>query len=411
MKILVINCGSSSLKCQLFDMETKSCLARGLVECIGEEGRSRYTFEAGAGEISGSVKAADHEAALKKLVEELTDADRGAVKRIDEIDAVGHRVVHGGEAFVEATEITEEVLAAIEAQVPLAPLHNPHNLTGIRAARRLLADVPQVAVFDTAFHESIPPYAYLYAVPYEFYEKYRARRYGFHGTSHLFVARRAAEILGKPLSGFSGITCHLGNGCSMAAIRDGRSVDTTMGLTPLEGLIMGTRSGDIDPGLGFFLARQAGIPFEGIESLLNSRSGLLGVSGLSNDVRPLKEAAERGHARAVLALDMFAYRVKKYIGAYMAVLDGCEAIVFTGGIGEKAAFLREKICSDLESLGIRLDVTRNASVASEEAIISLPSSKVTVMVVPTNEELEIARETAAVCGRKKRTRDRDALLG
>ena len=392
VKVLVINCGSSSLKYTLMDMETQSALARGRVERIGEE-EAAFIHEGAAGRTDGDVDAPDHEAALEHMVKYLVDARHGAVGSTEEIDAVGHRVVHGGEAFVGAVEITDEVIACVEEQTSLAPLHNPPNLAGIRAARELFPRVPHVAVFDTAFHQTMPPHAYLYAVPYEYYEKYHVRRYGFHGTSHRFVARRAAQILGKRFEDFTGITCHLGNGCSVAAVRNGRSVDTSMGLTPLEGLIMGTRSGDMDPALGFFLAREAGVRFEELDPLFNRRSGLLGISGVSNDVRVLIEAAARGHKRATLALDMFCYRVKKYIGAYFAVLNGCDALVFTGGIGENAAPLREKICADLDALGIRIDSHRNAEVFATEAVISAPLTNVAVMVVPTREELEIAQET------------------
>jgi len=398
VKILVINCGSSSLKYQLFDMAANERLAKGLVERIGEAEGVRYAYESSAGRLSGEVTAPDHDAALNHMVERLVDPGHGAVKSVAEIDAVGHRVVHGGEAFVDAAEITEEIIATVQEQAALAPLHNPPNLAGIRAARRLFPGVPHVAAFDTAFHQTMSPRAFLYGIPYDLYKQYHVRRYGFHGTSHRFVARRAAEMLGKPFSEFSGITCHLGNGCSMTAVRRGQSVDTSMGLTPLEGLMMGTRSGDIDPAVGFFLTRQAGIPFEELDSLFNKKSGMLGVSGLSNDMRILIEAASNGHERARLALDMFAYRVRKYIGAYLAVLNGGDAIVFTGGIGENAPSLRQDVCSDLDRLGIEIDPGRNASVRSEEAVISAPGSQVVVMVVPTNEELEIARETALVTG-------------
>jgi len=398
VRILVINCGSSSLKYQLFDMAANERLAKGLVERIGEAEGVRYAYESSAGRLSGEVTAPDHDAALNHMVERLVDPGHGAVKSVEEIDAVGHRVVHGGEAFVDAAEITEEIIATVQEQAALAPLHNPPNLAGIRAAMRLFPGVPHVAAFDTAFHQTMSPRAFLYGIPYDLYKQYHVRRYGFHGTSHRFVARRAAEMLGKPFSEFSGITCHLGNGCSMTAVRRGQSVDTSMGLTPLEGLMMGTRSGDIDPAVGFFLTRQAGIPFEELDSLFNKKSGMLGVSGLSNDMRTLIEAASNGHERARLALDMFAYRVRKYIGAYLAVLNGGDAIVFTGGIGENAPSLRQDVCSDLDRLGIEIDPGRNASVRSEEAVISAPGSQVVVMVVPTNEELEIARETALVTG-------------
>lgn len=394
MKVLVINSGSSSLKYCLFDMTGGTALARGLVERIGEGDEGAFRYERPPAEISGAVAAPHHQAALAHMVEQLTHPDHGAVSSTGEIDTVGHRVVHGGEAFVQAVEITDEVIATVEAQSPLAPLHNPANLAGIRAARAIFPHVPHVAVFDTAFHQTMSPHAYLYAIPYEYYERDRVRRYGFHGTSHRSVARRGAELLGKPLDHFSGITCHLGNGCSMAAIRNGRSVDTSMGLTPLEGLIMGTRSGDIDPALIFFFMRHLGLSGDEVDALLNRRSGLAGISGVSNDCRTLTQASQAGHARATLALDMFAYRVKKYIGAYMAVLNGADAVIFTGGIGENAVDIRRSICADMDHLGIELDAERNAAALGVEAVISRPDSAVAVMVVPTNEELEIARAAA-----------------
>lgn len=396
MRILVINCGSSSLKYQLFDIATRSRLAKGIVERIGEAGKARHRYEADSRSVSIEVDAPNHDIALRSMVGQLTDKEHGAIRDISEVEAVGHRVVHGGEAFREATEITEDVIAAIEEQASLAPLHNPPNLAGIRAARRVFQNVPHVAVFDTAFHSTMPPHAYLYAVPYELYEKYHVRRYGFHGTSHRFVARRAAEMLSRPFSDFSAVTCHLGNGCSITAVKDGKSVDTSMGLTPLEGLMMGTRCGDIDPALGFFLAREAGMRYEDLDSLFNKKSGLLGVSGLSNDVRTLMQVASRGHERARLALRMFAYRVKKYIGAYLAVLDGADAVVFTGGIGENASPIREEICERLDRLGVKLDLRRNAAAHGVEAVVSTDDSPVKVLVVPTNEELEIAIETELV---------------
>ena len=377
-------------------MEDESVLAKGLVECIGEGSGARLVYQSGDSNIDCAVDVPDHGVALEKMVSQLIDSDHGAIRSIDEINAVGHRVVHGGEAFVDAAKITDEVIGIVEEQAPLAPLHNPPNLTGIRAARKVFSAVPHVAVFDTAFHQTLPPHAFHYGVPYELYEKHHVRRYGFHGTSHLFVARRAAKHLGKPFSEFNGITCHLGNGCSMAAIRNGKSVDTTMGLTPLEGLLMGTRSGDIDPALPFFLTRTLGIPFEEVDSLLNKKSGLLGVSGVSNDMRTLIEAARDGSDRAQLAIEMFAYRVKKYIGAYTAVLNGCDAVVFTGGIGERSALQRSMICSNLDNIGILLDENRNAQTEAVEATISAAGSHIAVLVIPTNEELEIARETAAL---------------
>jgi len=395
MKVLVVNCGSSSLKFQLFDMARGKRLAKGLIERIGEEA-SRLVYESDGAKLDARVKAADHEEAVKDMVACLTHPERGVIASLEEIEAVGHRVVHGGESFTDSAEIDDAVEAVIEELIPLAPLHNPPNLVGIRAARHVLTGAPHVAVFDTAFHETMPPHAFTYAVPYEFYEKYHVRRYGFHGTSHRFVARRAAEILGKPFDEFSGVTCHLGNGCSMAAVKNGKSVDTTMGLTPLEGLMMGTRSGDLDPAILFFLVNRAGVPFERLDDLLNRKSGLLGVSGVSNDMRPLLDEAVKGNRRARLALDMFAYRAKKYIGAYLAVLNGADAIVFTGGIGERDPDQRNWICSGLETLGIVLDAKKNAEVLAAEATISAPGSRIEVMVVPTNEELEIARETERI---------------
>ena len=399
MKILTINSGSSSLKYKVFDMPTEVPLASGLVERIGEAQGARYTYVAGPVRLSGKVDAPDHEAALNDMVEHLVNPRDGVIRSVEEIDAVGHRVVHGGKNFVDAVEITDEVITTVEKLSPLAPLHNPPNLAGIRAARKHFSSVPHVAVFDTAFHQTIPPYAFHYGIPYGFYDKFDVRRYGFHGTSYRYVTRRAANTLGKSTSEFSGIICHLGNGCSIAAVQNGISVDTTMGLTPLEGLLMGTRSGDIDPGVILFLTRNASVPFEKLDDLLNKQSGMLGVSGVSNDVRTLWKAANEGNKRALLALEMFAYRVKKYIGAYLAVLNGCDAIVFTGGIGDKDFLLREKICRKMDSLGIFLDAKHNAETVGRTAIISKPESRVTILVIPTNEELEIARETA-LFGRK-----------
>lgn len=397
MKVLVINSGSSSLKYQFFNMETGGVLAGGVIERIGEAHGAGLKHSSARGEFSGEVNAPDHEAAFDHMIERLLDPAHGAIASLDEINAVGHRVVHGGEKFIHAAEINDEVIAAIEALAPLAPLHNPPNLAGIIAARHHFPAVPHVAVFDTAFHQTMPPHAFHYGLPYEFYEKHGVRRYGFHGTSHLYVARYAARKLGKSFGEFSCITCHLGNGCSMAAVKNGKSVDTSMGLTPLEGLLMGTRSGDIDPAIIFFLVRQAGVPFEEIETLLNKKSGMLGISGVSNDARALRNAVENGNERAKLALDIFAYRVKKYIGAYLAVLNGCDAIIFAGGIGENATPVRQAICSELDNLGIRLDLNHNDAARGEEAVISLPDSSITLMVIPTNEELEIAQETAQVC--------------
>lgn len=384
MKILVINSGSSSLKYQLFDMADGQVLAKGVMERIGDpEG------------------APDHDAALKMVVDRLRQDKDPAVGNLEDLAAVGHRVVHGGEKFVHASIIDDSVESAIEALTPLAPLHNPPNLAGIRGARHAFPDVPHVAVFDTAFHQTMPPYAFMYGLPYEYYEKHGVRRYGFHGTSHAYVAEQTARLLKHPYDQFNAITCHLGNGCSMAAVSSGKSTDTSMGLTPLEGLMMGTRSGDIDPALCFFLPAAAGIPFEKIESLLNKQSGLLGVSGVSNDFRTLRQAAEDGNQRAELAMDMFAYRARKYIGAYMAVLDGCHAVIFTGGIGEHQPGIRAAICGGLSHLGIELDTTLNDSNNGAAEVISRPGSRTAVVVMPTNEELEIARQTMDVVKQRK----------
>ncbi len=384
MKILVINSGSSSLKYQLFDMADGTVLARGVMERIGE---------------SGSVP--DHTAALTAVVERLRHGDNAGACAVDigDLAAIGHRVVHGGEHFVHATVIDDTVETAIESLTPLAPLHNPPNLAGIRGARHAFPGIPHVAVFDTAFHQTMPPRAFLYGLPYEYYERYGVRRYGFHGTSHAYVARAAARWLDRPYNRFNAITCHLGNGCSMAAVRHGQSVDTSMGLTPLEGLMMGTRSGDIDPALCFFLPNAAGIPISDMENMLNKQSGLLGVSGVSNDFRALRQAADDGNARARLAMDMFAYRIRKYLGAYLAVLDGCDAVVFTGGIGEHQADIRTAICGGLSHLGIVLDIDRNAGAGGQAACVSRPESPVAVVVMPTDEELEIAQQTLAVVNR------------
>ncbi len=404
MKVLVINCGSSSLKFQLFDMASERVLAKGMVERIGGVESAGYTYEAGASTLAGELNAPDHEAALAYMIALLTHPEHGAIASVTDIDAVGHRVVHGGETFVAPALIDAQVIAVIEEQSPLAPLHNPANLAGILAAQHGLAQAPHVAVFDTSFHQTMPRHAYLYALPYELYENHHVRRYGFHGTSHLFVAQRGAAMLHQPFAEFTAITCHLGNGCSMAAIRNGKSVDTTMGLTPLEGLMMGSRSGDIDPGIVFFLAREAGFDLAQLDSLLNRKSGLLGISGLSNDVRTLIKAAGEGEERAALALEMFTYRVKKYIGAFMAVLGGCDAIIFTGGIGENATSLRRQMCSGLEALGISLDPVHNDAARGNEADISSTQSKVSILVVPTNEELEIAQETARIVQRSHKTK-------
>ena len=397
MKVLVINAGSSSIKYQLFTMATERVMAKGLIERIGESA-GRVVQEIDGQKYKREKPIPDHAAAFQEIVYDLLEGEHAVIASIDEIEAVGHRVVHGAEEFTGSTRITEAVLKAIRACVPLAPLHNPPNLTGIEAAQKLLPNVPHVAVFDTAFHQTMPETAFIYAMPYDLYQKDRIRRYGFHGTSHRYVSERAAALAGvRPgAQSFRCITCHLGNGCSMAAVRDGRSVDTSMGLTPLEGLVMGTRSGDLDPAIIFHLADVKGLSLKAINDLLNKKSGLLGLSGVSNDMRSVAEAAAAGNKRAALALSVFAYRVKKYIGSYLAALGGAEAVVFTGGIGENNAGLRAEMVSGLEELGIQLDAAKNAATRGCEADVSAAESRVRVLVIPTNEELVIARDTAAL---------------
>ena len=399
MKILVVNCGSSSIKYQLFDMDEENVLAKGVLEKIGEEG-SALSHQTERGEVRIEGLVSDHRAGMRMVIEALVDEAYGAIKDISEISAVGHRVVHGGEEFVESALITEEVVETTRVYGDLAPLHNPPNLMGIEAARSALPHVPQVAVFDTAFHQTLPQETYLYAIPFELYERHKIRKYGFHGTSHRYVSQKAAQILGKSLQDFNAITCHLGNGCSMAAVREGRSVDTSMGFTPLEGLIMGTRSGDIDPALIPFLIERERLDAGQVVDMLNKRSGLLGISGVSNDVRDLQKEARRGNKRAQLALDMFAYRVKKYIGAYAAVLGRLDALIFTGGIGENAVETRSVICRDLDILGIQLDAERNHAPGDGPVIISPEGSSVRVMIVPTDEEALIALDTLEVVKRR-----------
>lgn len=398
MDVLVINCGSSSIKYRLYDMSDESLLAKGLVEKIGEK-TSRLLHEADGRVDERKTAVANHHEAFDLLSDALVHGPAAAISGAHDIHAVGHRVVHGGEGFTESVPIDQSVMTLIERFAVLAPLHNPPNLVGIREAMGHFPDVPHVAFFDTAFHETMQPTAYLYALPYEFYEKDRVRRYGFHGTSHRFVMLRAAQLCGIPVEKFNAITCHLGNGCSLAAIRNGKSIDTSMGLTPLEGVPMGTRSGDIDPAIIFFIAQQRKMTLGQINDLLNKRSGLLGVSGISNDVRELLDAADKGHERAALALDIFSYRIRKYIGAYLAALGRCDAVIMTGGIGENARNVRAKICSGLDNLGIRFDAAANDRCVGKEATISTPDSPVRLLVVPTNEELLIARDTAEIAQR------------
>ena len=394
MNVLVINCGSSSLKFQLINSESEAVLAKGLCERIGIDGR--LTYQPAGGEKNVSEKAMPtHTEAIQFVIDALTDADTGVVKSLDEIGAVGHRVVHGGEKFAKSVVVTPEVKAAIAECNDLAPLHNPANLIGIEACESLMPGTPQVVVFDTAFHQTMPEKAYMYGIPYEYYEKYKVRRYGFHGTSHSFVSKRVAEIVGKPYNATKTIVCHLGNGASVSAVLNGESVDTSMGLTPLEGLVMGTRSGDIDPAIMEFIAKKENLDIAGIMNVLNKKSGVEGVSGVSSDFRDLEAAAKAGNKRAELAINVFAYRVAKYVGAYTAAMNGVDNIVFTAGIGENCALVRTKVCSYLGYLGITIDEEANGK-RGEEIIISTPDSKVKVLVVPTNEELAIARETVAL---------------
>ena len=394
MNVLVINCGSSSLKFQLINSESEAVLAKGLCERIGIDGR--LTYQPAGGEKNISEKAMPtHTEAIQFVIDALTDADTGVVKSLDEIGAVGHRVVHGGEKFAKSVVVTPEVKAAIAECNDLAPLHNPANLIGIEACESLMPGTPQVVVFDTAFHQTMPEKAYMYGLPYEYYEKYKVRRYGFHGTSHSFVSKRVAEIVGKPYNATKTIVCHLGNGASVSAVLNGESVDTSMGLTPLEGLVMGTRSGDIDPAIMEFIAKKENLDIAGIMNVLNKKSGVEGVSGVSSDFRDLEAAAKAGNKRAELAIDVFAYRVAKYVGAYTAAMNGVDNIVFTAGIGENCALVRTKVCSYLGYLGITIDEEANGK-RGEEIVISTPDSKVKVLVVPTNEELAIARETVAL---------------
>lgn len=396
MKILVINCGSSSLKFQLIDARSEALLAKGLCERIGIEGsRLVYTGAGGEKEIT-QTPMPGHTEAIRLVLTALTNEKTGVVKSLKEIGAVGHRIVHGGESFASATLIDEEVLRAIEGCSGLAPLHNPANLTGIRACRRLMPDTPMAAVFDTAFHQTMPEEAYLYAIPYEYYEKYKIRRYGFHGTSHSYVSRRAAQVLGRAYEELKLVVCHLGNGASVSAVRNGKCVDTSMGMTPLEGLIMGTRSGDIDPAVMEFIAHTEGKSIDEIMEILNKKSGVLGLSGgFSSDFRDLEEAYLKGQEASVRTLKAFAYRTAKYIGAYTAAMNGADAVCFTAGLGENSPLIRELICSYLGYLGVRLDPEANRR-RGEDLIISSNTSGTKALVIPTNEELTIARETYAL---------------
>lgn len=396
MKILVINCGSSSLKYQLMDMEGEQILAKGLVERIGLEG-SLLTHRTNGTKTEIKKDIPNHKVAIQLVIDALLDPEHGALKNLGEITAVGHRVVHGGEKFARSVVIDEQVMAALRECSELAPLHNPANIIGIEACQALLPGVPQVAVFDTAFHQTMPKQAYIYGLPYEFYEKYGIRRYGFHGTSHKYVARRAARLLGRPLAELKLVTCHLGNGSSITAVKGGVSVDTSLGFGTISGTIMGTRCGDIDPAVIPFLMEKENLTPGEMNDILYKKSGLLGLSGVSSDARDIEAAAAAGNERAQLALEVLAYLTRKYIGAYAAAMGGLDAIVFTAGIGENSELIRRMICTGLEFLGAELDEEKNR-VRGKEADVATSASKVRILVIPTNEELMIAQETAELLG-------------
>jgi acetate kinase len=396
MKILVLNCGSSSIKYQLFDMTSGVVLAKGIVEKIGLKGSflKNERFDGDKVKLDGEIL--DHQTGIEYLLGLMVSKRRGVIKNLNEIDAIGHRLVHGGETFQESCFLDDVTIKGVEDCSDLAPLHNPANLKGIYAMRTVLPNVPQVGVFDTSFHQTMPDYTFMYALPYSLYKKYGIRRYGFHGTSHSYVSKRACEILNLDYSTQKIITCHLGNGASITAIKDGKSLDTSMGLTPVEGLIMGTRSGDVDAGALTLIMEKEEIDYSSLNTLLNKHSGVLGISGISSDMREVESAAEEGEERAVLALKMYEYRVKKYIGAYAAAMGGVDLLIFTGGVGENASESRENICKGLEFMNLIFDRNANAGVHGKELVISKKESKVTVMVVPTNEEFVIASETREI---------------
>ena len=394
MNVLVINCGSSSLKYQLINSDTEDVLAKGLCERIGIDGRLVYQ-KAGCDKEITEAAMPTHKEAIQMVLDALVNDKTGAVKSLSEVNAVGHRIVHGGEKFASSVVITDEVLEAVAQCNDLAPLHNPANLIGINACKELMPGVPMVAVFDTAFHQTMPEKAYLYGLPYEYYEKYKVRRYGFHGTSHSFVSKETANFLGMDLENSRIIVCHLGNGASVSAVKDGKCIDTSMGLTPLEGLVMGTRSGDIDPAIMEYIAKKEDLDIAGVMNVLNKKSGLEGISGLSSDFRDLTAGAKDGNKRAIAAIEVFCYRVAKYVGSYVAAMNGVDAIAFTAGIGENVGLVREKICSYLGYLGITLDAEANEK-RGDNCVISAADSKVKVAVIPTNEELAICRETVAL---------------
>lgn len=396
MKILVLNCGSSSIKYALYDMDTEKVMTSGGAERVGLDGAFVKVKLANGEKKQIMHDIPEHTEGVKFIFSLLTDPEIGVIKDLKEIDAVGHRMVHGGEKFNKSVLLTDEVLKAFEAVSDLAPLHNPANLKGVNAVKELMPGLPQVGVFDTAFHQTMPDYAYMYAIPYEMYEKYGIRRYGFHGTSHRYVSKRACDFLGVNAEEKKVITCHIGNGGSVAAVLNGKCVDTSMGLTPLEGVMMGTRSGDIDGGAVSFLQKKLNLDADGISNYLNKKCGVMGVTGISSDMREIDTAAEKGDKKAVLALQMYNYRIKKYIGAYAAALGGVDIIVFTAGVGENQSSMRSEVCKGMEWMGVKLDEAKNDTIHGDEAIISTPDSKVTVVVIPTDEELMIASDTKAL---------------
>ena len=393
MKILVLNCGSSSIKYALYNMDDKSVMTSGGAERVGLDSAFVKVKLPNGEKKTVMHDIPEHTEGVKFIFSLLTDPEIGVIKDLNEIDAVGHRMVHGGEKFNKSVVLTDEVLKTFEECIDLAPLHNPANLKGVKAVSELMPGLPQVGVFDTAFHQTMPAHSYLYAIPYELYEKYGVRRYGFHGTSHRYVSKRVCDFLGVNPADKKVITCHIGNGGSIAAVDGGKCVDTSMGLTPLEGLMMGTRSGDIDGGAITFLEKKLGLDADGMSNLLNKKSGVLGITGISSDMREIESANDEGNERAKLALDMYSYRIKKYVGAYAAAMGGCDIIVFTAGVGENQASMREDVCKNMEYMGVKLDVEKNKTIRGEEAIISTPDSKVTVCVIPTDEELMIATDT------------------
>lgn len=401
MKILVLNCGSSSIKYALYDMNDRSVMAQGGIERVGMEGTFVKVKLPNGEKRTIEHDIPEHTEGVKLIFSLLTDKAIGAIKSLEEIDAVGHRMVHAGEKFAHSVVIDDEVIKAYEECIDLAPLHNPANLKGVNAVRSLMPNMPQVGVFDTAFHQTMPKHAFMYALPYELYEKYGIRRYGFHGTSHRYVSARACEYLGLDYEKQRIITCHIGNGGSVAAIKNGKCIDTSMGLTPLEGIMMGTRSGNVDAGALVYLQKKLGLSADELSDLLNKKSGMLGISGISSDMREVREAAENGNERAKLAISMYTYCIKKYVGAYAAAMGGCDIIVFTAGVGENQDIVRELVCTDMEYMGVEMDVEKNSKIRAEEAVLSMPESKVKIVLIPTDEELMIASDTMSLVSNMK----------